>query len=171
MSVIILPSGKAKSCHLKMWSSDVTIPSLILIVYGSGPDLLLMVAFTRTLSPSRNGCADPFHVATSVAMIGLPCCPLCLVKWDPAGLVGDSSAGALLVNHRVVIWGVDLFANKKLLLQQKLQVWCALYLSNLPTFSSCPSNTVWLRWIIYRFWLIDVPNKSAEFFRKHASSA
>ena len=105
MSVIILPCGKAKSCHLKMWSSDVTIPSLILIVNGSGPDLLSMVAFTRTLSPSRNGCPDPFHVAPSVAMIGLPCSPLCLVKWDPAGLVGDSSAGALPVNHRIVIWG------------------------------------------------------------------
>ena len=90
VSVIILPCGKAKSCHLKMWSSDVTIPSLILIVYGSGPDLLSMVAFTRTLSPSRNGCADPFHVAPSVAMIGLPCSPLCLVKWDPAEFVGDS---------------------------------------------------------------------------------
>ena len=59
---------------------DVTIPSLILIVYGSGPDLLSMVAFTRTLSPSRNGRADPFNVAPSVAMIGLPCSPLCLVK-------------------------------------------------------------------------------------------
>ena len=79
-SSFCLGEGQVMSFEDVIVMSPVTIPSSILIVDGSAPDLLSMVALTRTLPRSRDGRADPFHVAPSVAMNGLPCSPLCLVK-------------------------------------------------------------------------------------------
>ena len=79
-SSISLVGRQVMSFEVVIIMSPVTIPSLILIVYGSGQIYFQWLPSIGPCCPLGNGCADPFHVAPSVAMIGLPCFPLCLVK-------------------------------------------------------------------------------------------
>ena len=77
---ISLVGRQVMSFEVVIIMSPVTIPSLILIVYGSGQIYFQWLPSIGPCCLLGNGCADPFHVAPSVAMIGLPCSPLFLVK-------------------------------------------------------------------------------------------